>query len=335
MKNYECHIGIDVSKLKLDVSLLITASSNRVEHFIVPNNKIGIQQMLKRIEKLKISTSELLVSFEDTGVYSLPLACFFSEVGLDYWMIPAIEIKRSKGISRGKNDKTDSKDIAFYALTQQHKLILSKIPEKDILELKVLIAERDKVVKAINQFKTTSENQGFMPQEVLESVLKVNKTVIGQLQKALEKLEAKMKELIKANEQLSKQYELITSVPGVGPQTAMYMIAVTKGFKSFENWRKMACYAGVAPFEYSSGSSIKGRTKVNHLADKKMKALLNLCALNAKKFDKQMAVYYEHKVAEGKSKMLVINNVRCKLLARIFSVVKRGTPFVDTFKFAA
>lgn len=335
MKNYECHVGIDVSKLKLDVSLLITASSNRVEHFIVPNNKIGIQQMLKRIEKLKISTSELLVSFEDTGVYSLPLACFFSEVGLDYWMIPAIEIKRSKGISRGKNDKTDSKDIAFYALTHQHKLILSKIPEKDILELKVLIAERDKVVKAINQFKTTSENQGFMPQEVLESVLKVNKTVIGQLQKALEKLEAKMKELIKANEQLSKQYELITSVPGVGPQTAMYMIAVTKGFKSFENWRKMACYAGVAPFEYSSGSSIKGRTKVNHLADKKMKALLNLCALNAKKFDKQMAVYYENKVAEGKSKMLVINNVRCKLLARIFSVVKRGTPFVDTFKFAA
>jgi hypothetical protein len=48
-----------------------------------------------------------------------------------------------------------------------------------------------------------------------------------------------------------------------------------------------------------------------------------------------MAVYYENKVAEGKSKMLVINNVRCKLLARIFSVVKRGTPFVDTFKFAA
>jgi transposase len=291
--------------------------------------------MLKRIEKLKISTSKLLVSFEDTGVYSLPLACFLSEAGLDYWMIPAIEIKRSKGISRGKNDKTDSKDIAFYALTHQHKLILSKIPEKDILELKVLIAERDKVVKAINQFKTTSENQGFMPHEVLKSVLKINKTVIGQLQKALEKLEAKMKELIKANEQLSSQYELITSVPGVGPQTAMYMIAVTKGFKSFENWRKMACYAGVAPFEYSSGSSIKGRTKVSHLADKKMKALLNLCALNAKKFDKQMAAYYENKVAEGKSKMLVINNVRCKLLARIFSVVKRGTPFVDTYKFAA
>jgi hypothetical protein len=57
--------------------------------------------------------------------------------------------------------------------------------------------------------------------------------------------------------------------------------------------------------------------------------------LNAKKFDKQMAVYYGNKAAEGKSKMLVINNVRCKLLARIFSVVKRGTPFVDTFKFAA
>ena len=78
---------------------------------------------------------KVLINFEDTGVYSLPLCCFFAEKKQDYWMIPAIEIKRSKGISRGKTDKSDSKEIAFYALTHMHKLRLSILPEKDLMKL--------------------------------------------------------------------------------------------------------------------------------------------------------------------------------------------------------
>jgi transposase len=117
--------------------------------------------------------------------------------------------------------------------------------------------------------------------------------------------------------------------------TSIYLILVTKGFQSFDNARQLACYAGVAPFEYSSGSSIRGRTKVSHLADKKLKSLLNMCALNAKKHDMELKHYFERKVAEGKSKMLVLNNVRCKLIGRIFATVQRGTPYVNTQKFAA
>lgn len=135
-----------------------------------------------------------------------------------------------------------------------------------------------------------------------------------------------MLEIISENEQLKQQNELIQSIPGIGPQTALYLIWVTKSFHSFENWRQLACYAGVAPFEYSSGSSIRGRTKVSPLADKKLKSLLNMCVMNAKK-------YYERKVEEGKSKMLVLNNIRCKLLGRVFAVINRGTPYVNTAKF--
>jgi hypothetical protein len=97
----------------------------------------------------------------------------------------------------------------------------------------------------------------------------------------------------------------------------------------------LACYAGVAPFEYSSGSSIKGRTKVNHLADKKMKSLLYMCAMNAKKWDKELQEYYQRKVEEGKPKMLVLNNISCKLLGRVFAVINRETPHVNMHKFAA
>ena len=124
-------------------------------------------------------------------------------------------------------------------------------------------------------------------------------------------------------------------VPGVGEQTAIYLIIATKGFKAFNSSRKFACYAGVAPFEYTSGSSVRGRTKVNHMADKKMKSLLQMCALTAIKYDPQLKEYYNNKKEEGKNGMLVLNNIRCKIISRVFSVVNRKTPFINTYKFAS
>lgn len=333
--NYQSFVGIDVSKSKLDVTILTKPSEKHPFHFVVSNDSKGIKQLVNQLEKQKIDKQTTLFSFEDTGVYSLPLGCFFSEQNLAYWMIPAIEIKRSKGISRGKTDKADSKDIAFYSLIHLHKLRLSQIPEKAILELKLLFTEREKLMKATRLMESTQEGIGYLPKEVLTKTLKLNKNIVKQLRTAITKIDTTIKQIIDEHEAIKKQFELIQSQPGIGPQTALYLILVTKSFQSFENWRQLACYSGVAPFEYSSGSSIRGRTKVSHLADKKLKTLLNLCALNAKKWDPQIKEYFEKKVAEGKPKMLVLNNIRAKLLARVFAIINRGTPYVNLQKFAA
>jgi transposase len=335
MKKYELFVGIDVSKLKLDVTFLVESNLKKLSHVVVSNNSKGINTILSEVKKRKIDLEKVLFSFEDTGVYSLPLACFFSEKQIDYWMIPAIEIKRSKGISRGKTDKADSKDIAFYTLTHLHKLRLTSIPSMDLMKLKLIFTEREKMLKSLRMIESTKEGINYIPKVVMKEVLKINAIVLKQMRVAIAKLEKQMQSIIEANEQLKKQNELIQSIPGVGPQTSIYVILVTKAFESFENARQLACYAGVAPFEYSSGSSIRGRTKVNHLADKKLKSLLNLCALNAKKHDVELKQYFEKKVGEGKAKMLVLNNIRCKLIGRIFATVKRGTPYVNIQKFAA
>lgn len=335
MKKYLFFVGIDVSKMKLDVTFLDQPLEKKPYHFVVSNDSKGIKVIIKELSKRKVDMESVLISFEDTGVYSLPLGCYLSQNKLDYWMIPAIEIKRSKGISRGKNDKNDSRDIAFYTMTNIHKLRLSKIPEISLIELKLLFAEREKLMKSLRILDSTKEGIGYIPKEAMRNVLKINANVINQIKKAISKIECEMKRIISENEQLKIQNDLIQSIPGVGPQTALYLILVTKAFQSFDNWRQVACYAGVAPFEYSSGSSIRGRTKVNHLADKKLKSLLTLCAMNAKKYDAEIKIYYERKVSEGKSKMLVLNNIRCKLIGRIFATVNRGTPYINIQKFAA
>jgi len=335
MKNFDYYIGIDVSKLTLDVTILHECENiTKTEYYRIENTEKSIAQLVR--EKLgNHASGQMLFCFEDTGIYSLPLACYLSDNKFSYWQVAPIEIKRSKGITRGKNDKTDSKDIAFYACSSLHKFRPSVMPAKAIQQLRLLFSEREKVLKSLSSFERTSENKDFVSKDVFKAVESVNRAIINQLNKALKSIEQKMSAIITSEEKLNQQYRLITSIAGIGMQTAVYLMIATKGFESFDNWRQLACHAGVAPFPYQSGTSIRGRTKVHPLADKKLKSLLNMCALVAVRHDKELKTYYERKVKEGKAKMLVINNVRGKLLSRVFAVVNRKTPFVNTFKFAA
>jgi transposase len=335
MKKFDYYVGIDVSKLTLDVTILYECeNTTKTEYYKIENKEKSIAQFVTKTLG-KYDLKQILFCFENTGVYSLSLSYYFSNNELSYWQVPAIEIKRSKGITRGKSDKIDSKDIAFYAYTHTHKFRPSSMSPESIQKLRLLFTEREKIVKSLLLFESTIENKEFMPKEIYKIIEFENKKIINTLNQTLKSIEEKMLAVIVSEEKLKQQYELVTSIPGIGKQTGIYIIIATKGFESFENWRQLACYAGVAPFPYQSGTSIHGRTKVHPLANKKLKSLLNMCAITAVRHDKELKAYYERKVKEGKNKMLVINNVRCKLLARIFAVISRKTPFINTFKFAS
>lgn len=335
MKNYLFHVGIDISKLKLDVVLVDKTTKTLEVHFVVTNNTKGLKEIVSNLKQREVDLQRTLICFENTGVYTFPLSCFCFENEFDYWIVPAVEIKRSKGITRGKSDKSDAKDIAYYSIRNIDKLQLSSVPEKSIQQLKLLFAEREKIKKSLLLFGSTKENRGYAPLEVYRTVEAQNKKIIKFLKASLTVIDAKMRELVKQQPKLKRQFELIKSIKGVGEKTAIYFIIATKGFEVFASARKLACYAGVAPFEYSSGSSIRGGTKVNHMADKTMKSLLQMCALSAVKHDAQLKAYYLRKQDQGKNKMLVLNNVRCKIIGRIFAVINRNSPFVDTYKFVA
>ena len=93
----------------------------------------------------------------------------------------------------------------------------------------------------------------------------------------------------------------------------------------------MACYAGIAPFEHTSGTSIKGRTRVSHLANKSLKTLLHMGALSAIKNSEEIGAYYRRKVEEGKPKMVVINAVRNKLVLRIWACIREDRMYEKTY----
>ena len=333
MKNYTTHVGIDVAKLTLDFCML--KDVQELEKGQILNTEKSINSWLKNLKKAGQNLDKTLFVFENTGVYSSLLSMVLSENELDYAQVPALEIKRSLGITRGKSDKVDAKEIAHYAKRNTDKIALSTLPELNLQQLKLIFSEREKTIAAIKTFERTLENEMFLSKEVFGSVKAINRQTVKHLKKQLAMLDDKIKMLILEDETLYKQQQLLKSIPGIGEITSVYLVMVTKGFTAFTNGRKFACYSGVAPFEHTSGTSIKGKTRVSHLADKKMKSLLHMVSLTAIKYDPELKDYYTRKKAEGKHTMLVLNNIKCKIVYRIFAVIARESNFVNLHKFAA
>ena len=239
------------------------------------------------------------------------------------------------GIARGKNDKQDAKRIAEYAYEKREKIKLYQMPSDTLLKLKRLLSYRERLVKERAAFKgRLKEYSSFLDQEENAVLFASHGKMLAHFNEEIKKVEKELYRLIKEDEKLAQQFKLINSIKGVGPQTALVMIVLTNGFTSFEQWRKFASYAGTAPFSNESGT-FKGKTKISHLANKRIKTLLSCCATSAIQFNPEMRMYYQKRVAEGKNEMSTLNIVRNKLLARIFAVVQRQSPYVDTYRFAA
>lgn len=324
-------IGIDVSKNQIDVY----QHSEKIYNQFA-NGKTGFKKMLQWLwQHINASKEEVLFAFEHTGLYSLNLSIFLDENHYNFTIIPGLELKRSLGISRGKDDKVDAKRLAEYAYEKQEKLRLYQMPSKTLLKVKRLLSYRESLTKQKAGFLARlKEYQSFLEPEEEEVLFKSHHEGITFFEQQIQKIDDELYGLIKKDEQLYFQYKLINTIKGVGHQTALIMIVLTNGFTQFSNWRKFASYAGTAPFPNESGK-FKGKSKISHLANKRIKTLLSCCASTAIQHNPEMRMYFQNRIAENKNEMCTLNIIRNKLLARIFAVVKRGTPYVETYGYAA
>lgn len=325
-------IGIDISKLTFDVRIHSNQSYNAFE-----NSRKGFRALMLWVGKNNPYPKErTLFVLEHTGIYSEAISEFFTENEIPFALVPGLEIKKSLGISRGKDDKVDATKIALYGYRLRDEIEPYKMPLKSISQLKRLLTLRERLVKQRAGYKSSlKEQKRIYGKTENRLLLQTQEKMVRFITEQIKKIEGEMKDIVRTSQELSQQHRLITSIKGVGDQTAFFMITTTNGFTRFKNWRKFASYCGIAPFPNSSGTSIRGRTKVSNLANKKVKSLFDLCAKSAIQNNAEMKLYYNKRIERGKNKMSTINIIRCKLLARIFAAVTRKTPYVDTLKFVA
>lgn len=332
MSKFKQIVGIDISKKTFDCNVYGQSLTEEFE-----NHQEGFESFMDKVLlKLPCKKEEVFIAFENTGMYSYNIAVFFEKQGYSYIMLPGLELKRTLGIVRGKSDSIDARHIARYVYEKREVLKPGKLASATIIRIKKYLSLRDSLVKSRTGFKANfSESQKVYSRDDYGDYLQILETQIRHFDAEIIKVEKIINNLLESDKELQKQYALLTSIKGIGPQISLYLIAYTNGFTKFENGRKFASYIGVAPFPHQSGTSIKGKMRVSQLALKKINALFEMGARSAIQHDIEMKLYYQRKVAEGKEKESVINAVKNKLTLRAFAVIKRGTPYVNIMRFAA
>lgn len=326
MKQYEHFFGVDVSKKTVDITHV---TNQQFTHRQFTNDTQGMEQLTCWFKELTLEFNKVLFCMEATGLYCFTLTHFLASHSIDTWIEHAAQIKKSTALARGKNDKVDSHRIAVYATKNLDRLRLWKPVNGTLEKIRHLASLRDRLVETKKRLATPIKEFEDVGNLAMAKLLtKSIKSSLNAIDKDLKNVESKIIDIINEDENIKFLYKLITSVVGIGFVTAINLIVHTNGFTILKDTRKLACYCGVAPFEYSSGSSIRGRTKVHYMANKKLKCNLHMASLTAVKLDGDLKAYYERKVGEGKSKMSVLNAVKNKLLARVIAVVNKQELYV-------
>lgn len=327
MSKFKHFLGIDVSKEYFDAVLILDGNKENTIHNQFVNDSKGIKSLYQWLKKQEATAQNALICLEHTGMYGKLIIRHLLSFDFSIWVEMSLKIIRSMGLQRGKNDKIDAQRIAFYAMKNKEEAVIYKAPSKTLDKIRNLMSLRDKLtITKASLLRNVKELKSF-DAEVAKLSEKLQKQTIKGITLDLKKIEKQLDDFIKEDENLNKIYTQATSVPGIGKVTALFLICFTNEFTMYATPRQLACYAGIVPFEYTSGKSVRAKPKVHHMANKKLKKQLHMCALSAVAHDPEMKEYFARKVEEGKSKILVINNVRNKLIHRVCACIRNNKLF--------
>jgi len=330
MERWNVVLGVDVSKKTIDICW-----RERKLFTQISNDSEGFNKFKKWSKEHEIDLQKTFIVLEYTGGYEYRFIQFCESQSIDYRRVPGLEIKKSIGMVRGKSDKADAYRIGEYGEDKIKRLEPSKKLDNNILELKALLSFRKRLVREKAGYEnTTGERKHMYEVDDQDLITRIGKEEILAKTAHIKELESKIMELIKREESMYLNYQIISSIKGIGPVNAWMTIAYTENFTSFPDGRHYAVYVGVIPFEHTSGTSIKGRRRTSNLAQKELKQELNQAAKTAIQHDPELRAYAERKL-KNKEYGLVLNNVKFKLILRMFSLVKRGEKYVENYRKSA
>jgi transposase len=314
-KDKEIH-GVDISKDVFDVF------DHEGVHHQYPNTLKGFSDYFRSLNP------NSLVVMEATGYYHYLLAQFLYDQGMAVSVVNPLSVKRfvQMRLSKVKTDKSDAKAIAGYAKVNAVPLYDGK--GEDQAESLQLLALMDVYLKQRTQVKNKLHGEkvlGIPSRAVHSSLLRSLKS----LDRELEGLQSRLLALVRKTQQ--RQLTNLKSIPGLGDKTVALLIVLTEGFTKFENAGQLCNYAGITPTTRRSGSSVRGKSRISKVGNRKLRNLLFLCAFSACKHNKACREIYERLTGKGKSKKLALIAVSNKLLKQAFAIAKSGLPYDENY----
>jgi len=323
MIQFRYFVGIDIA------SSTFTASVGTMPWKIVlkpqefENTEDGFQAWLGWLASRPILPQQTIICMEATGVYGEGLAYFAYAKGYQVAVQPPLEVKRAFKPNIRKTDAVDSLQIAEYAGRYADKLSFWQ-PRNEVLEqIKVLLATREQFVAQNTAHKNSL--RAIQRKSVKTPVAEqVHMQMIEFFKKQVQAIDLEIQRLIENDPTFKQMLLLLLSVPGVGLLLAAHMILLTQ--MSFD-YKQLNSFLGIAPNEYSSGSSVYGHPTSRHFGPAAIRKLLYLAACSVVAHREIFRTYFLRKTHEGKPARLVLNNIENKLIKIICAVLRTHSPY--------
>ena len=309
-------LGIDVGKAELAIALLIEGNFSNAK---VCNNIKGYKEILKLLKSLKIT--KVTACLEATGRYGEAIAEFLYAHNHDVAVVNPFCIKSfaNSKLTIHKTDPVDAKVIAEYA--SKNNLVLFKPREPVIQELR----EHCKALEAYKNHQTLIKNQ--IEQASSSKVVKSWKRMQKHIIKEIEMLEENIKEVIESNREMKEHCDNLQTIPGIGKTTALSILGYMPDIKAFQSARQLAAYSGLVPRQHTSGSSVRGKSKLSKMGSSRLRKTLYFPAISASRFNPVIAAFCDNLKRRGKAKMSIIGAAMRKLLHIVFAILKHKTTF--------
>lgn len=315
MKKATTYIGIDISKDTFDVAI---PQVEGFDSFQLANDTVGFEALLAKLP------AESCCVMEATGAYYCALAVFLHEHQQLVSVVNPLSVSHFSRmlLRRAKTDKADARLLSQFGAQQQPPLWQPLPVHLTALRQELAVLEQ------LNKQRLALSNQrkslALVPQHS-QRALQVIGAQIESLDGAIGQLEGDMHQSMKDN--YPGLFQLLQSIPGIGPKTALVLVAVTQGFTAFDNFKQLVAYVGLAPRHYQSGKSVKGKTAICKMGMQHVRCLLYLCAQTAKKSNPVCKALFERLRLKGKPFKLAKIAVAAKLLKQAFAIAKSGLAF--------
>lgn len=318
-------LGIDLSKSKFDAALLM---NGKTLHKVCQNTADGFAELVRWLEKRGVRTAH--VCMEATGRYGEGLATFLHDQGFTLSIVNPARIKAfgNSELSRTKTDKADAALIARFCQAQQPEAWTP--PPAELRELQAMVRHLEALLD-MRQQEANRLEAGVAEQQVAASI----NAHLEFLDEQIEETRKRLKKHIDRHPDLRKSQDLLTSIPGIGDTTAAKLLAEIGDVSAFSSARELASYAGLAPRQHQSGSSVRGKSRLSKVGNARLRKALYMPAIVAKNRNPIIRSFCERLKARGKSTMAILGAAMRKLLHLAYGVLKTGKRFDPGYAAAA
>jgi len=315
-------IGIDISKASFDVSFRKEKSG--YVYFKFNNNIKGFNKFIKYV----VQSDHCVM--EASGPYYLFLAHYLFERRITVSVVNPLQIKHfiRMRMTKTKTDKKDAQMIAQYGESETPGVWQ---PDQDqVVHLQQINTAVEGLNKQVSMLHNQMEAFTKVPAKDME-VIKTLRSLKKSIKLKIEKLVSRANDI--AENYYSQTKEVLISIPGIGPKTAIMLIAITDNFSKFQSSKKLSAYVGLSPRIYQSGTSINGKGHITKMGNRHMRKLLYLCAWSAKRHNKQCKEMYQRLKEKGKPEKVIKIAIANKLLRQAFAMATTLNKYDENYQY--